>query len=195
MTLPASRVPLPGRVAVIGAGTMGHGIAYVAALAGATVTLTDARADALATARKKLEGLFDGAVARGKLTPADRRAAAGRLRVEPDLGAAVATSDVVIEAVVEDLAVKRRLFAEVERLAPVEALLATNTSSLSLTAIAGAVRDPTRVIGLHFFNPVHVMRLVEIVTLRRTDRATADRALALARLLGKEPIIVSDSPG
>lgn len=195
MTLSASRVPLPGRVAVIGAGTMGHGIAYVAALAGATVTLTDARADALTTARKKLEGLFDGAVARGKLTPADRRAAAGRLRVEPDLGAAVATADVVIEAVVEDLAVKRRLFAEVERLAPVEALLATNTSSLSLTGIAGAVRDPARVIGLHFFNPVHVMRLVEVVRHQASPPAVVERAVAFARALAKEPIVVNDSPG
>jgi len=195
MTHPPSPVPPPGRVAVIGAGTMGHGIGYVAALAGATVALTDARADALATAWKKLEGLFDGAVSRGKLTPADRRAAASRLRTEPDLGAALRGADVVIEAVVEDLAVKRRLFAELERIAPPDALLATNTSSLSIAAIAAAVRDPARVIGLHFFNPVHLMRLVEVVRHPASPAATVDRAVAFGRSLGKEPIVVNDSPG
>ncbi|MGH7646068.1 MAG: 3-hydroxyacyl-CoA dehydrogenase family protein, partial [Gemmatimonadales bacterium] len=194
-TIPLSPFPFPVRVAVVGAGTMGHGIAYVAALAGATVALTDTRADALATARKKLEDLFDGAVARGKLTPAERRAAAGRLREEPDLGAAVSGAGVVIEAVIEELAVKRRLLAELERLAPPGALLATNTSSLSIAGIAGAVRDPACVIGLHFFNPVHVMRLVEVVRHPASPPATVDRAVAFARSLGKEPIVVNDSPG
>ena len=101
----------------------------------------------------------------------------------------------MIEAVVEDLGVKQRLFAELERAAPATALLATNTSSLSVGAIASAVRDPGRVLGLHFFNPVHAMKLVEVVTHERTGAGTVDRALAFVRQLGKEPIVVKDAPG
>ena len=124
------------RVAVVGAGTMGHGIAYVAALAGMPVTLTDSRAEALAAALGRIGELLEGAVRRGKVADAERAAVAGRLRPEPELAAAVAGADVVIEAVVEDLGVKQRLFADVERAAPAGALLATNTSSLSVAAIA-----------------------------------------------------------
>ena len=187
--------PQPPRVAVVGAGTMGHGIAYAAALAGCPVTLTDARGDALASVQGRIETLLAGGLKRGKLTEADRAGVHGRLQTTADLKGAVEQAEVVIEAVVEQLAVKQRLFADVERSAPPGALLATNTSSLSIGNIAAALKEPGRLVGMHFFNPVHVMRLVEIVTHRRTDRDTADRALALARLLGKEPIVVSDSPG
>ena len=183
------------RVAVVGAGTMGHGIAYVATLAGCTVVLTDSRPDALPPAIRRIGDLFTGAVKRGKLHEADVTAAATRLRAERDPARAVGDADVVIEAVVEDLGVKQRLFAELERTAPAGALLATNTSSLSVAAIAGAVRDPGRVVGLHFFNPVHAMKLVEIVRHRRAAAASVERAVAFARALGKEPIVVNDSPG
>ena len=195
MTHPPSPFPHPPRIAVVGAGTMGHGIAYAAALAGCPVALTDARTDALATVQGRIETLLAGGLKRGKLTEADRAGVHSRLRTTSDLKDAVAHAEVVIEAVVEQLAVKQRLFADVERTAPPDALLATNTSSLSIGNIAAALKEPGRLVGMHFFNPVHVMRLVEIVTHRRTDRDTADRALALARLLGKEPIVVSDSPG
>ncbi len=183
------------RVAVVGAGTMGHGIAYAATLAGCTVALTDSRPEALPTAIRRIGDLLTGGVKRGKLGEADVAAAATRLRAERDLARAVGDVDVVIEAVVEDLGVKRQLFAELERAAPAPALLATNTSSLSVAAIAGAVRDPARVVGLHFFNPVHAMKLVEVVRHPRAAAAAVERAVGFARALGKEPIVVSDSPG
>jgi len=134
-------------------------------------------------------------VQRGKLGEADVAAAAARLRPERDLASAVREADAVIEAVVEDLGVKQRLFAELERAAPAEALLATNTSSLSVAAIASGMRRPGRLVGMHFFNPVHVMKLVEVIQAPAADRAAVDRAVELARVFGKEPIVVRDSPG
>ena len=183
------------RVVVIGAGTMGHGIAYAAALAGCPVALSDSRPDALPQALERIGELLSGAVKRGKLSEADRTAVAERVRGEPALAAAVREADVVIEAVVEDPAVKRQVFADVERAAPAGALLATNTSSLSVASIASALRDPGRLVGMHFFNPVHAMKLVEVVTHPRADRGAIERAVGFARALGKEPIVVKDSPG
>jgi len=183
------------RVAVIGAGTMGHGIAYVATLAGCSVALTDSRPEAIPPAIRRIGDLFTGGVQRGKLGEADVAAAAARLRAERDLASAVREADAVIEAVVEDLGVKQRLFAELERAAPAEALLATNTSSLSVAAIASGMRRPSRLVGMHFFNPVHVMKLVEVIQAPAADRAAVDRAVELARVFGKEPIVVRDSPG
>jgi len=183
------------RIAVVGAGTMGHGIAYAAALAGCTVTLTDTREEALADAPRRIESLLAGGLKRGKLTEEDRAGVHGRLRTDHRLPDAVRHADVVIEAVVEQLAAKQRVFAEVEREAPDGALLATNTSSLSVGQIAAALKEPWRLVGMHFFNPVHLMKLVEIVTHGRTGAPQVERATALARLLGKEPIVVKDSPG
>lgn len=183
------------RVAVVGAGTMGHGIAYAAARAGCAVSLTDASADALAGARSRIDALLAGGVTRGKLSEAEAGAVRARLTFVADLARAVAEAEWVIEAVVERLAVKQTLLRAVAAAAPAGARLATNTSSLSIAAIAEAVPDPARFLGLHFFNPVHVMKLVEVVTHDRTTRETIDRALALVRLLGKEPIVVRDAPG
>jgi 3-hydroxybutyryl-CoA dehydrogenase len=118
-----------------------------------------------------------------------------RIRAEPQIRAAVSDADIVIEAVVEDLAIKQRLFAEVERAAPRGALLASNTSSLSIGQIASAMTQPARLVGMHFFNPVHVMKLVEVITHGRENRPAAERAVEFARQLGKEPIVVRDSPG
>ncbi len=183
------------RVAVIGAGTMGHGIAYAAALAGCDVRLTDARPDALPQALDKIEALLVGGVKRGKLTADAHAAVRKRIRSEPQMRAAVSDADVVIEAVIEDLAIKQELLADVERAAPSGALLASNTSSLSIGQIALALTHPARLIGMHFFNPVHVMKLVEVVTHGRDSRRAAERAVEFARALGKEPIVVRDSPG
>jgi len=183
------------KVAVIGAGTMGGGIAYAAALAGCEVALTDTAAAALARSLQNVEGLLAGGLKRGKLTEADRAGVLTRLRTEPALAAAVTAADVIVEAIVEDLSAKQRLFAEVERHAAAGALLATNTSSLSVGQIAAAVNEPGRVVGMHFFNPVHAMKLVEIVTHARTSPQAVERALAFARRLGKEPIVVKDAPG
>src|SRR5262245_11584906 len=174
------------RVAVLGAGTMGHGIAYVAALAGCEVRLTDAKPEALPRALEKIDGLLAGGVERGKITAEDRTAIRSRLRQEPRLRTAVSSADVVIEAVAEDLGVKQRLFEEVERHAPRGALLASNTPSPSIGAIASALTQPARLIGIHFFNPVHVMKLVEVVTHAPDSISAADRAVAFARRLGKE---------
>ena len=185
----------PARVAVIGAGTMGHGIAHVAALAGCDVRLTDARADALPQALSKIKRLLDGAVQRGKLAPLDRGSVLQRLRIDDSLERAVKDANVVIEAVVEDLDVKRRLFSAVEAAAPRDALLASNTSSLSIGEIAAELQAPARLVGMHFFNPVHIMRLVEVVTHGPASRPAAERAVEFARQLGKEPIVVRDSPG
>lgn len=183
------------RVAVIGAGTMGHGIAYVAAVAGCEVRLTDARRAALPQALDKIEALLVGGVKRGKLAAEEHAAIRKRVRAEPQIRAAVSDADIVIEAVVEDLAIKQRLFAEVESAAPANALLVSNTSSLSIGQIAATMAHPARLVGMHFFNPVHVMKLVEVVTHGRDSGPAAARAVEFARRLGKEPIVVRDSPG
>ena len=184
-----------GRVAVVGAGTMGHGIAYAAALAGFEVRLTDSQPEALRRVMPRLDELLTNAVRRGKLTAENRDATAARLRAEADFAAAVLDAEVVIEAVREHLGTKQQVFAEVERMAPAGALLATNTSSLSVAAIAATVQDPGRVLGMHFFNPVHAMKLVEVVTHPKTTSRSVERAVTFARALGKEPIVVKDSPG
>ena len=183
------------RVAVVGAGTMGAGIAYAVALAGFEVCLTDSRAEVLPLALGRLNDLLAVAVKRGKLMAEDHAAAAGRLRAEHEFAPAVSGAEVVIEAVHEHLGVKQQLFAELERAAPPDALLATNTSSLSVADIAAAVQEPSRVVGMHFFNPVHAMKLVEVVTHPRAAPVAVERAVAFARALGKEPIVVQDSPG
>jgi len=183
------------RIAVVGAGTMGHGIAYIAALAGCDVALTDSRADALPHATARIDELLAGAVTRGKLTEEERTLVARRVRIERLLEDAVRDAGLVIEAVVEDLAVKQRLLAEIERAAPAGALLASNTSSFSIGQIATALKAPGRLVGMHFFNPVHLMKLVEIVIHDGSGPGVSDRAVAFARQLGKEPIVVKDSPG
>jgi 3-hydroxybutyryl-CoA dehydrogenase len=183
------------RVAVIGAGTMGHGIAQVAAQAGWEVTLTDARPESLAPARERIRANLDGGVRRGKVQPEAAAAALDRITTVPELSTAVANVDLVVEAVVEDLAAKRDVFATVAGTAPVSATLATNTSSLSVGTIADAVPDPGRVVGMHFFNPVHIMQLVEIVRHERAGDAHVERVVSAARAMGKRPIVVRDTPG
>ena len=180
---------------VIGAGTMGHGIAYVAAASGCKVTLVDAQPQVLAQGRAKIEAAFDKAIERGKSTPDLRSAALARLSTSGDLATAVVGSDVIVEAVPENIELKRRIFAEVEKHAPKAAILATNTSSLSITSIAESVADPGRVVGMHFFNPVPVMKLVEIVRGAETRAATVDRVKTLAESFGKTAIVVNDTPG
>jgi 3-hydroxybutyryl-CoA dehydrogenase len=183
------------RVTVVGAGTMGAGIAYAVALAGFDVCLTDSRAEVLPLALGRLNDLLAVAVKRGKLTEPERFAVSAQLRAEHQFAPAVSGAEVVIEAVHEHLGVKQQLFGEMERAAPPDALLATNTSSLSVADIAAAVQDPSRVVGIHFFNPVHAMKLVEVVTHPRASPAAVERAVAFARALDKEPIVVRDSPG
>jgi 3-hydroxybutyryl-CoA dehydrogenase len=182
-------------VAILGAGTMGHGIAHVFALAGVEVRLYDALPGAAVAGLGKIAANLAKGVELGKLDATARDAALARLNAVDDVAAACAAADCVIEAVPERLELKRELFAAVDAAAPAHALLASNTSSLPIAAIAAAVADPSRVVGMHFFNPVHVMKLVEVVRHPAADPAAVACAVALVERLGKTPITVTDSPG
>jgi 3-hydroxybutyryl-CoA dehydrogenase len=185
----------PTRVAVIGAGTMGAGIAQAAATAGWPTTLTDAHPEALQGALARIAKTLDGAVQRGKLDAAGRDAILGRLGTATELRTTCAGADLVIEAVLEDLDVKRDVMSQASDWAEPSALLATNTSSISIADIAADLPRPERLIGMHFFNPVHLMKLVEIVVHDDTDEASTADALSVVRAMGKEPIVVRNSPG
>ncbi len=182
------------KVAVIGAGTMGHGIAQVAAMAGSEVWLADARPEALEVARAKVQANLDKGVARGKVEADIADGAMERLHVGT-LVASVPGADLVVEAVPESLELKQALFREVDRHAPAHAILATNTSSLSVAAIASVVSDPGRVVGMHFFNPVHIMALLELVQAEGTRDEVIDAAKAFGERVGKTCIVVRDMPG
>ncbi|MEK6611099.1 MAG: 3-hydroxyacyl-CoA dehydrogenase family protein [Gemmatimonadota bacterium] len=182
-------------VTVVGAGTMGHGIAQVAAQAGYAVRLADSVPGAAARGFERIRKNLDGALERGKGTAESREAALARLTASDDVETAARGADLVVEAIPEELELKRELFSRLEKILPPPSILATNTSSLSVAAIAGAVSNPERVVGMHFFNPVHLMKLVEVVTHPGTADATRDAAVAVARRMGKEPIVVKDSPG
>jgi len=182
-------------IAVIGAGTMGHGIAHVSALMGADVRLFDAVPGAARTGIDKISKNLAKGVELGKLAAADRDAALARLSTRDDLAATCTDADCVIEAVPERIELKREIFAIVDRAAPDHALLATNTSSLPVAQIAQAVRDGSRLVGMHFFNPVHVMKLVEVVRHAGSSPDAVALAVALAEKMGKTPITVNDSPG
>lgn len=182
-------------IAVIGAGTMGHGIAHVSATMGATVRVYDAFAGAAQAGIDKVAKNLAKGVELGKVSAADRDAALGRLSASDDLAAAVSGADCVIEAVPERIELKREIFGVIDRAAPAHALLATNTSSLPIAQIAASVRDGSRLVGMHFFNPVHVMKLVEVVRHPGASDAAVALAVALAEKMGKTPITVTDSPG
>ena len=183
------------RVTVLGAGVMGHGIAQVAAMAGHQVTLHDPDAGAADRGLARIRANLDKGVSLGKVSEESRTAALGRIALASSLATACAEADLVVEAAPERMELKRSLFREVEAAAHPSALLATNTSSLSIDAIAEVLADPGRFLGLHFFNPVHLMALVEVVRGNRTGDATLDTGVAFARGLGKEPIVVRDAPG
>jgi 3-hydroxybutyryl-CoA dehydrogenase len=182
-------------VAVVGAGTMGAGIAQVALEAGHSVRMSDRDPAAVATAVERVRtGLMRRAAKTGE---GDLWVASvhGHLDTESSVEAAVVDADLVIEAAIEDLSAKQTLFRIVAASAPAEAILATNTSALSVTDIASATDRPERVLGLHFFNPAPVMRLVEVVTTTSTDPAVADAATDLMAAWGKTPVRCSDAPG
>ena len=174
---------------------MGHGIAQVAAMAGYDTRLTDANADVLATACDRIQSNLAGAVARGKMTQAQLEAATATLEPVTDLQTAIDDADLVIEAVVEDLAVKRALFQQLDGVVSDETILATNTSSLSVSRIAEATKRRARVVGMHFFNPVHIMKLVEVVTHPGCDASVVGEVRACAERMGKTTILVRDTPG
>ncbi|HEY6910973.1 MAG TPA: 3-hydroxyacyl-CoA dehydrogenase family protein [Myxococcales bacterium] len=183
------------RVLVVGAGTMGTGIAQVASRAGYRTAVFDVAPGA---ARKSLDRIRDSlerAVEKGRCTAQERDEALGRLTASGNLEADAAEADLVVEAAPEDLQLKRELFARISKVARAEAILATNTSSLPITAIAAAAKGPERVVGLHFFNPVPAMKLLEIVQGERTHPMVVTAARAVGARMGKEVVVVRDAPG
>jgi 3-hydroxybutyryl-CoA dehydrogenase len=185
------------KVAVLGAGTMGHGIAQVAAQAGYGVCLYDLDAKAVTAGRDRIRHTLEEGVSRGKVQKADADAAIERVSVTTCLSDAARDAQVVIEAVPEILALKADLFAKVAESAPADALLATNTSSLSVGEVCAKLEKPLRknFCGLHFFNPVHLMKLVEVIHHDGTAEETMARAVAFVESLKKTPIVVKDAPG
>lgn len=181
--------------AVLGAGTMGHGIAQVLAMAGISTRLYDVDAGAVEKGLERIAANLAKGVDRGKVEAETRDAALGRLRGSTDLTDAAGGVDAVIEAAPERMDLKRGLFEKLGELLDADVLLATNTSSLSIAEIAQAARHPERVTGMHFFNPVHIMKLVEVVRTEHSSDEAVQTSLDLARRIGKEPICVTDSPG
>lgn len=183
------------RITVVGAGTMGHGIAQVAALAGIEVTLHDVDPDALDSGLSKLESNLAGGVDKGKLSRDEADAARERVRTSTDLSAAVSAADLIIEAAPENMALKKKIFGEVAAAAGSDAILASNTSSLSIDEIAASLPAPERFLGMHFFNPPYVLRLLELIVGEETSEGTLSRVRAAGERMGREMITVKDSPG
>ena len=187
-------LPREAVVAVIGAGAMGAGIAQIAAQAGHRVLLFDARTGAADDATRRLGATFDTLASKGRMSAEDARSAAARIEPVHTPGACV-SARLVVEAIVEDAVVKRELFGDLERIVAADAILASNTSSLSITALAAGMKVPGRVAGLHFFNPAPLMPLVEIVRGLATDPAVADTLFATAAAWGKTPVHATSTPG
>ena len=183
------------QISVLGTGTMGRGIAYLAATAGYDAVVFDADSGALDAARASIESILRKAVDKGKLSEAQASESAGRLHVVPELEPAVNGADLIIEAVPESFDLKKELFAQADLFCGPDTILATNTSSISVTQLASNVERRDRFIGMHFFNPPHLMKLVEIVRGDRTSQETVAQVLEVAEKMGKTAIVVRDSPG
>ncbi|HSK79983.1 MAG TPA: 3-hydroxybutyryl-CoA dehydrogenase [Thermoanaerobaculia bacterium] len=181
-------------IGVVGAGTMGHGIAQVAAQSGYEVLLVDVVPAALERGRASIGKGYERLVSKGKLSAEDRDAALGRLKTEGSLDA-LAAADLVVEAVVERLEVKQSVLSDLDRICTPSAILASNTSSISITKLARATQRPAQVIGMHFMNPVPVMQLIEVIRGLATSQETYDAVEAAARRMGKTPVEVHDAPG
>jgi 3-hydroxybutyryl-CoA dehydrogenase len=182
------------RVGVVGLGTMGAGIAQVCLEAGLEVVGREVAPELGERARERIDHYLSRGVEKERLTQDDKDDALGRLSLTTELES-LAQCQLVIEAAFEDIAVKRELFAELDRLVPPPAILATNTSALSVTEIADATDTPERVVGLHFFNPAPVLPLVEVVRTARSSEEAFDAAYAFAQRIGKEPVACNDTPG
>ncbi|WP_435116217.1 3-hydroxyacyl-CoA dehydrogenase family protein [Halolamina sp. C58] len=182
-------------VAVLGAGTMGHGIAQVSAMAGHDVWMRDVEREFVDDGLDAIESNLQGGVERDKLTEAEKEATLERISGTTSLEEAVGDAEVVIEAVPEQMEIKQETFADVESHVADGTIIASNTSSLSLTEIASALDRPDRAVGLHFFNPVHIMELVEIVVAEQTSDQTLERAREFVEGIDRTPVEVTDSPG
>jgi 3-hydroxybutyryl-CoA dehydrogenase len=183
------------RITVLGAGTMGHGIAHAAIAGGYETRLYDVTDAAVAKGRASIDHIVKKGVELGKMAASEADAAMGRLAPTANLPEALHDADLVIEASPENIDVKLALFAEIDRHAPAAAVIASNTSALSITEMAGSLKTPSRVAGMHFFNPVHKMKLIEIVRALETAPATIDAIEAVSKRMGKETVLVRESPG
>ena len=183
------------KLCVIGAGTMGAGIAQVAVEKGIEVAMRDVEDRFVEKGLATIRNFLGKKLEKGKLSAADHDATLGRLKGTTSMEAAAAGTDMVIEAVIEDLALKQKVFAELDRLCPPEVILASNTSTLSVTKIAAATKHPGRVLGTHFFSPVPVMRLVEVISGEKTDAKVLNATLEVMAALGKTAIRAKDVPG
>jgi 3-hydroxybutyryl-CoA dehydrogenase len=183
-----------GRVGVVGLGTMGAGIAQVCLQAGLEVVGREVSPELGQKARERIDHYLSRGVEKGRLTQEEKDEALDRLTLVTELGG-LGSCQLVIEAAFEDLEVKRELFGELERSVEPEAILATNTSALSVTEIAAATTSPERVVGMHFFNPAPVLPLVEVIRTAHTSDEIFDTAYAFAERIGKEPVACNDTPG
>jgi 3-hydroxybutyryl-CoA dehydrogenase len=183
------------RIAVLGAGTMGHGIAHAAIAAGYDTVLFDVSQAMLDKAQAAIRGILQKGVELGKVAAADADTIANRLSLTTSLAAAARGAGMVIEAIPEKIDLKLSTFAEVEKHAPADAVLATNTSALSITEMAAVLQQPGRMAGMHFFNPVHRMKLVEIVRALESSPETLEAVSEVARRMGKETVLIRESPG
>lgn len=183
------------RIAVVGGGTMGNGIAHVAAQTGRSVRLLDVSQDVLDAALATIAKNLDRQIKKGALDEEAKAAILGRIETNTDLAAGVADVQLVVEAVPEKLELKRTIFTTLDASAPADAILASNTSSISITAIAAFTERPDKVIGMHFMNPVPVMQLVEVIRGLATSDETTAAVIGLSTELGKTPVEVNDFPG
>jgi 3-hydroxybutyryl-CoA dehydrogenase len=183
------------QISVLGTGTMGRGIAYLSAVAGYETVMFDAEAGALDGARAAVEAILRKGVEKGKVAESAANDALGRLHLVPELEPAVSDADLIIEAVPESFDLKKDLFAQADLFCGEETILASNTSSISISQLAGNVERREQFVGMHFFNPPHLMKLIEIVRGERTSDATVEQVRAVAEKMGKTPIVVRDSPG
>jgi len=182
-------------ISILGSGTMGRGIAYLAALSGFDTVIYDVDTAALDAAKASIDSTLRKGVEKGKVTETQAKEAMERVHLVPDLEPAVHGADLIIEAAPETFDLKKDLFAQADLFCGPETILASNTSSMSITKLAGTVEQRDRFIGMHFFNPPHVMKLIEIVRGERTSDETVEQVRAVAVELGKTPIVVRDSPG
>ncbi|MFW3146546.1 MAG: 3-hydroxybutyryl-CoA dehydrogenase [Thermoplasmatota archaeon] len=182
------------KMGVIGAGQMGHGIALVSALAGFDVVLNDVKDDFVQGGLGKIEKFLAKSVAKGKMDEGQKSEVQGRIKGTTDLSA-MADADIVIEAIIEDLEIKKELFGKLDSICKPEAVLASNTSTIPITDLASATSRPEKFIGMHFMNPVPIMKLVEVIRGLRTDDGTTKLIFELSEKMGKTPIEVNDSPG
>ena len=183
------------QIAVIGSGTMGNGIAHVFAQTGYTVNLIDIQQTALDKAMATIGKNMDRQISKGLLSEEDKAAALGRISCHTDLKSGVSSADLVVEAATENTNIKLQIFRDIDASAPAHCILASNTSSISITQIASVTSRPEKVIGMHFMNPVPVMKLVEIIEGFKTDKAVTESIIELSKSLGKVPALTQDYPG